>query len=102
MPEEARTGGRVRCDPWLVWRDDKIHRCAAEPHVHGGEPERRRALDVIAKGATRFVIGSARKHPHDLVPGSYSVHTTQEAPRRGEAEILRIGNELRRNGTLKR
>jgi len=50
------------------------------------------------------VLGSAAKakHPHDLVLGNYSVHTSTEALREGEAEIRRIGQELRANGTLRR
>jgi hypothetical protein len=48
------------------------------------------------------VLGSAAKHPHDLVLGNYSVHTSREALREGEAEIRRIGQELRANGTLRR
>jgi hypothetical protein len=48
------------------------------------------------------VLGSAPKHPHDLVLGSYSVHTSIEALRQGEAEIRRIGQGLRANGTLRR
>ncbi len=59
-------------------------------------------IDFVATGKTRFVLGSARKHPHDLVLGTYSVHTSSEALRRGEAEIVRIGNELLANGTLRR
>ena len=53
-------------------------------------------------GATRFVIGSAPSDPHDLVLGNYSVHTSEEVLRRGEAEIRRIGQKLRADGTLKR
>jgi redox-sensitive bicupin YhaK (pirin superfamily) len=61
----------------------------------GSEP-----IDFTAHGATRFVLGSARKHPHGLVLGKYSVHTSKGALRKGAAEIRRIGNELRANGTL--
>ncbi len=57
-------------------------------------------IDITARGATRFVIGSARKHPHDLVLGYYSVHTTGAALQRGETEIARIGRELRAAGTI--
>jgi redox-sensitive bicupin YhaK (pirin superfamily) len=64
--------------------------------AEGSEP-----IEFIADGPTRFVLGSARKHPHDLVLGYYSVHTSEEALRQGEAEIRRIGNELRANGTLR-
>ena len=56
------------------------------------------AIDFVAHGDTSFVLGSAIKHPHDLVMGYYSVHTTA-ALKQGEAEILRIGNRLRRRAT---
>ena len=57
------------------------------------------ALHFVAEGKTGFVLGSAAKHPHDLVLGSYSVHTSAGALRRGEAEILRIGKQFDRSGT---
>ncbi|MDB4952619.1 MAG: Pirin-related protein [Myxococcales bacterium] len=60
------------------------------------------SIDFVAEGATRFVIGSAPKHPHDLVLGNYSVHTSEQALELGETEIRRIGRELHDNGTLKR
>jgi redox-sensitive bicupin YhaK (pirin superfamily) len=47
-----------------------------------------------AEGNTRFVVGSAAKHPHELVVGHYSVHTSRAALAKGEAEIRRIGREL--------
>src|SRR5262249_26262817 len=59
------------------------------------------AIDFVADGATRFVLGSAAPHPHPLFLGNYSVHTSAVALRRGEAEIVRIGRELRANGTLR-
>jgi redox-sensitive bicupin YhaK (pirin superfamily) len=58
------------------------------------------SLDFLAQGETRFVIGSAEKHPHELVLGNYSVHTSAEALRTGEAEIGRIGQRLLADGTL--
>jgi len=60
------------------------------------------AIDFVARGDTAFVLGSAIKHPHDLVMGYYSVHTSEEALQRGEAEIMRIGNRLRAEGRLRR
>lgn len=56
------------------------------------------AIELQADGATSFVIGSAIKHPHPLVLGNYSVHTSVEALARGEAEIRRIGQQLRTEG----
>jgi redox-sensitive bicupin YhaK (pirin superfamily) len=52
------------------------------------------ALRFEASGDTRFVLGSAVKHPHDLVLGYYSVHTSAKALAAGEAEIRRIGERL--------
>ena len=53
-----------------------------------------------AEGATSFVFGAAIKHPHPLVLGYYSVHTSREALARGEAEIDRIGERLRAEGRV--
>lgn len=57
-------------------------------------------IDVRARGETRFVLGSAVPHPHELVMGSYSVHTSREALAQGQEEIRRTGQELRRAGRL--
>jgi redox-sensitive bicupin YhaK (pirin superfamily) len=56
------------------------------------------AIEVQADGATSFVFGAAIKHPHPLVLGYYSVHTSAEALAQGEAEIQRIGRRLRAEG----
>ncbi|KPX60925.1 Pirin [Pseudomonas amygdali pv. photiniae] len=59
-----------------------------------------RPIDFVAKGDTHFVLGSAVKHPHDLVTGYYSVHTSKAALNQGELEIERIGAVLREQGRL--
>jgi redox-sensitive bicupin YhaK (pirin superfamily) len=59
-------------------------------------------IDFVAQGDTGFVLGSGARHPYDLALGNYSVHTSEEALRQGEAEIRRIGQKLRADGTLKR
>ncbi|KJK24368.1 pirin [Burkholderiaceae bacterium 16] len=56
------------------------------------------AISLVARGETAFVLGSAGKHPHELVTGYYSVHTSPAALARGEAEIRRIGEGLRERG----
>lgn len=58
------------------------------------------AIDFVAHGETAFVLGSAVKHPHELVTGYYSVHTSKAALAQGEAEIARIGTRLRQQGKL--
>jgi len=57
-------------------------------------------IEVRANGDTSFVLGSAIKHPHPLVMGYYSVHTSDRALAQGEAEIERIGRQLRARGRL--
>jgi hypothetical protein len=58
------------------------------------------SIDFVADGDTGFVLGSAAPHPHQLVLGNYSVHTSAEALRRGETEIRRVGQTLRAKGTI--
>ena len=62
--------------------------------------ESQSAIDFVANGETAFVLGSAIKHPHDLVTGYYSVHTNVNALDCGEAEIRRIGARLLASGRL--
>jgi redox-sensitive bicupin YhaK (pirin superfamily) len=52
------------------------------------------AIDFVAQGDTEFVLGSAVRHPHDLVLGYYSVHTSGEALTRGEAGIETIRKQF--------
>ena len=72
--------------------------------VHAGTlavfEESESAINFVANGDTAFVLGSAIKHPHDLVTGYYSVHTNAAALDRGEAEIRRIGASLLGLGRL--
>jgi redox-sensitive bicupin YhaK (pirin superfamily) len=59
--------------------------------------------DVLAFTADEdsdFVIGSAVPHPHNLVLGYYSVHTSLAALRAGEARIKEIGAQLSRRGRI--
>ena len=48
------------------------------------------AVEFDALTDTEFVLGSAAPHTHDLVLGYYSVHTSPEALRDGEAHIAWI------------
>jgi redox-sensitive bicupin YhaK (pirin superfamily) len=57
-------------------------------------------IELEADGDTSFVLGSAIKHPHPLVLGRYSVHTSRATLAQGEAEIERIGQRLRAAGRL--
>jgi len=58
------------------------------------------AITFQASRDCAFILGSAAKHPHELVLGYYSVHTSADALARGEANIRRIGEQLQRAGTV--
>jgi redox-sensitive bicupin YhaK (pirin superfamily) len=87
---------------WLAVSNGELR--TPEP-VSAGElvvfEESNNALVIQAEAASRFVLGSAAKHPHDLVLGSYSVHTTPAALAAGETEIQRIGHQLAAAGLLR-
>lgn len=57
-------------------------------------------LTVQAHGEVNFVLGSAAKHPHPLVTGSYSVHTSENALKVGEEGIQEVGKRLRAEGRI--
>jgi len=86
---------------WVVVHQGRL----ATPEIVGeGElavfAESNTALEFEALEDTGFVLGSAVKHPHDLVLGTYSVHTSRQALDRGEAKIREIGQRLRAEGRL--
>jgi redox-sensitive bicupin YhaK (pirin superfamily) len=58
------------------------------------------AVEFEALTDTEFVLGSAAPHKHDLVLGYYSVHTSPEALRDGEAHISSIEKRLVQEGRL--
>lgn len=86
---------------WLAVDKGRLH---ASEAIGSGElavfEENEDAIEVRSIGDTSFVIGSAVKHPHPLVLGYYSVHTSEEALAQGETEISRIGQRLRAEGRL--
>jgi redox-sensitive bicupin YhaK (pirin superfamily) len=86
---------------WIAVHKGKL---ATPAVVEEGElavfEESKAALEFEALEDTGFILGSAVKHPHDLVLGTYSVHTSREALSRGEAKIREIGKRLRAEGRL--
>lgn len=58
----------------------------------------RQSIDFVATQAASFVLGSAVPHPHDLVMGRFSVHTSAATLAQGEAEIRRIAGQRRQTG----
>jgi redox-sensitive bicupin YhaK (pirin superfamily) len=58
------------------------------------------AIDIRADADSEFVLGSAASHPHDLVLGYYSVHTSPAALDTAERHIAEIQVQLRKDGIL--
>ncbi len=89
---------------WIAVDAGRLDAGGGEP-VAAGElavfEESGAAIGFVARGDTSFVLGSAAKHPHELVMGHYSVHTSKAALEQGEAEIRRIGARLREEGRLR-
>jgi redox-sensitive bicupin YhaK (pirin superfamily) len=84
---------------WVAVHQGKL---ATPEVVEKGElavfEESNSALAFEALEDTGFVLGSAVKHPYDLVLGNYSVHTSKQALARGEAKIAEIGKRLKAEG----
>jgi redox-sensitive bicupin YhaK (pirin superfamily) len=58
------------------------------------------AIDFRAETDSEFVLGSALSHPHDLVLGKYSVHTSPTSLRAGEQRLAEIKLRLQKEGQL--
>jgi redox-sensitive bicupin YhaK (pirin superfamily) len=79
---------------------------ATPERVSAGElavfEESGRPIEFEALTDAGFVLGSAVKHPYDLVTGHYSVHTNPDSLRIGEKNIADIGHRLHNQGVLGR
>jgi len=104
-----KAGARWRYQPpdeqtvaWAAVSRGSLH---APDALQAGElavfEESTAGIDFHAETDTEFVLGSAVKHPHDLMLGYYSVHTSAAALREGEARIQSIGKRLRDEGRLR-
>jgi redox-sensitive bicupin YhaK (pirin superfamily) len=62
--------------------------------------ESTRAIEFKALSDAAFILGSAVKHPHDLVTGRHSIHTSEAALEQGEKNIADIGRDLHNKGVL--
>ena len=87
---------------WIAVHDgvvDTVERVSSGELVVFEEAEG--AVEFEAVSDTGFVLGSAIKHPHDLVTGYYSVHTNAAALQEGERNIAQIGHRLHKTGVLR-
>ena len=91
-------------DHTVAWIAVQRGKLATPEVVEAGElavfDESNGAIEFAAAEDARFVLGSAVKHPHELVLGMYSVHTSAQALNRGEARIAEIGRLLQAQGKL--
>ncbi len=96
-------GERWRYEPppshevaWLAVNEGKLHTSGAVvARQMAVFEEGSAALELRAEGATELVLGSATKHPHPLVCGYYSVHTSNDALVTGERGIRDALSRLR-------
>jgi redox-sensitive bicupin YhaK (pirin superfamily) len=80
---------------WLAVNQGTLHVSGAPLRREMAVFEEGNAPIVVrAEGPTEFVFGSAIKHAHPLVCGSYSVHTSPQTLVEGEAGIDRIARSL--------
>jgi redox-sensitive bicupin YhaK (pirin superfamily) len=87
---------------WIAVHDGIV---ATTEQISSGElavfEESEGEIRFEAVGDTGFILGSAIKHPYDLVTGYYSVHTNAAALQQGEQNIAQIGHRLHKDGVLK-
>jgi redox-sensitive bicupin YhaK (pirin superfamily) len=78
---------------WLAIHTGRLHTAGT---VLQGEvaifEEGNTPIALQAEGDTEFVIGSATRHPHPLVLGPSSVHTSADALRQARERISRLAN----------
>jgi redox-sensitive bicupin YhaK (pirin superfamily) len=103
-----KAGERWRYDPptghsvlWVAVASGSLSAPADLRHgdLAAFEPSSK-AVEFEALTDTEFVLGSAAPHQHDLVLGYYSVHTSPDALRDGEANISSIRKHLAQEGRL--
>jgi redox-sensitive bicupin YhaK (pirin superfamily) len=92
-PPENHTVGWLAIETGLIESGELIQ--AGELAVYA---ESNAEIVLKAKEDSRFVLGSAPKHSHDLFMGTYSVHTSQSALNKGESNIIMLGKMLKQSG----
>jgi len=90
----------------VAWIASHQGTVTASERISAGElavfEESDRPIQFEALSDTGFILGSAVKHPYDLVTGHYSVHTNADSLRIGEENISEIGRRLHNQGVLGR
>jgi redox-sensitive bicupin YhaK (pirin superfamily) len=88
----------------VVWAALSSGSVAVPDPIHAGElvafEPSNEPIDFHASSDTEFVLGSAEPHPHRLVLGYYSVHTSPQTLIAGERRIDEIRARLQEEGRL--
>lgn len=76
---------------WLAVNAGRLHVAGQvlERELAGFEPGDG-VIPLRAEGDAELVLGSAKRHPHPLVTGDYSVHTSATALAQGERRIAEL------------
>jgi redox-sensitive bicupin YhaK (pirin superfamily) len=97
QPPEGHAVAWIASHQGVVAVPERVSKGEVVVFEEGGQ-----AIAFEALADAGFVLGSAVKHPYDLVTGYYSVHTNTEALRLGENNIAEIGRRLHDQGLLGR
>ena len=97
QPSEGQDVAWIAAHRGVVATPERVSKGEVVVFEQGGQ-----AVTFEALSDAGFVLGSAVKHPYELVTGYYSVHTNPEALRRGENNIAEIGRRLHEQGVLGR
>ena len=91
-------------DHTVGWVAVSTGRLRVAEAVHAGElaifEPSNDAIDFHAEAHTEFVLGSAAPHPHDLVLGSHSVHSSAATLRAAEQRLDEIRIRLQNEGRI--
>jgi redox-sensitive bicupin YhaK (pirin superfamily) len=91
-------------DQVVLWTAIAIGTVATPSELHAGEmvifEQSGRAVEYVALEDSEFVLGAAVPHDHDLVLGSYSVHSSREALSAGEQQIREIRVKMLAEGRV--
>ena len=94
-PRPGQTTAWIALSAGRVIVPDVIEQGEMAIFAPGVEP-----IHIVADQDSEFVFGASTPHPHDLVLGYYSVHTSDAALVTGEKRIAEMGRALHKEGRI--
>lgn len=94
-PRRAHDVAWIACHQGIVTAPERVSTGELVVFENGSQP-----IKFEATSDSSFILGSAIRHPYDLVTGYYSVHTNSDALRQGERNIAEIGRRLVNQGVI--